>query len=207
MGLFANLPVGLAPGLGLNAYFTYSIVGVHGTGMITYREALAAVFLEGWIFFILSIFGIRQWLARAMPQSLVLAVGAGIGLFIAFIGLTSGGLFVVGGDQTNFVGLGGCNPEDFLPNLPYFCDTRVMRSPTVWLGIFAGGVLTVFLMLYRVRGAILIGIFLVSIISWPRGTPFTYFPYTDSGEQLFDFFKQVVTFHPLEKIGNALDVS
>ena len=51
--------------------------------MITYREALAAVFMEGWIFFILSILGLRQWLARAMPQSLVMAVGAGIGLFIA----------------------------------------------------------------------------------------------------------------------------
>jgi len=87
MGLFANLPVGLAPGLGLNAYFTYSIVGFHGTGIVTYREALAAVFMEGWIFVILSLLGLRQWLVRIMPQSLILAVGAGIGLFIAFIGL------------------------------------------------------------------------------------------------------------------------
>lgn len=83
MGALANLPVGMAPGLGLNAYFTYSIVGFHGSGMITYREALAAVFLEGWIFFFLSLLGLRQWLARIMPNSLVLAVGAGIGLFIA----------------------------------------------------------------------------------------------------------------------------
>jgi AGZA family xanthine/uracil permease-like MFS transporter len=49
MGLFANLPIGLAPGLGLNAYFTYSVVGFHGTGMVSYREALAAVFLEGYV--------------------------------------------------------------------------------------------------------------------------------------------------------------
>ncbi|KAH8827192.1 hypothetical protein DL96DRAFT_1238404 [Flagelloscypha sp. PMI_526] len=76
MGAFANLPVGMAPGLGLNAYLAYSIVGFHGTGgMITYREALAAVFLEGWLFLILSLLGIRQWIVRLMPQSLVLAVG------------------------------------------------------------------------------------------------------------------------------------
>ncbi|KAH9849108.1 permease family-domain-containing protein [Lenzites betulinus] len=206
MGLFANLPVGMAPGLGLNAYFTYSVVGFHGTGFISYREALAAVFMEGWIFLILSLLGLRQWLARSMPQSLVMAVGAGIGLFIAFVGLSSGGLSVIGGDTTNFVGLGGCLPEDYLSaDLPNYCGTKVLRSPTMWLGIFLGGVLTVFLMLYRVRGAILIGIFLTSIISWPRTTPVTYFPHTDAGDAMFDFFKQVVTFWPLKRIGNALD--
>jgi adenine/guanine/hypoxanthine permease len=82
--------------------FTYSIVGFHGTGPVSYREALAAVFMEGyvipsspemrsgclnlqdrWIFFFLSLLGLRQWLIRLMPQSLILAVGAGIGLFIA----------------------------------------------------------------------------------------------------------------------------
>jgi AGZA family xanthine/uracil permease-like MFS transporter len=205
MGLFANLPVGLAPGLGLNAYFTYSIVGFHGTGIVPYREALAAVFMEGWIFFALSLLGLRQWLARIMPQSLVLSVGAGIGLFIAFIGLSSGGLGVIGGDTNNFVGLGGCTPEHYLPNLPGYCDSVVMRSPTMWLGIFTGGILTVFLMMYHVKGAILIGIFLTSIISWPRGTSFTAFPYTADGDASFDFFKKVVAFHPLKHIGNAID--
>ena len=67
--------------------------------------------------------------------------------------------------------------------------------------------LTVFLMLYRVKGALLIGIFLTSIISWPRTTPVTAFPHTDAGDAAFDFFKKVVTFRPLEYIGNALDVS
>jgi AGZA family xanthine/uracil permease-like MFS transporter len=62
-------------------------------------------------------------------------------------------------------------------------------------------------MMYRVRGAILIGILLTSIISWPRGTPVTYFPHTDAGDALFDYFKKVVTFHKLQKIGNAIDVS
>lgn len=205
MGLFANLPVGMAPGLGLNAYFTYSVVGFHGSGIISYREALAAVFLEGWLFLILSLLGLRQWLARIMPQSLVMAVGAGIGLFIAFIGLSSGGLGVIGGDTTNLVGLGGCKPEDMLPDLPNYCARRVLQSPTMWLGIFLGGIFTVFLMLYRVKGAILIGIFLTSIVSWPRPTAITYFPHDEAGDAAFDFFKKVVTFRPLKLIGNAID--
>ncbi|KAI0337857.1 hypothetical protein BDW22DRAFT_847389 [Trametopsis cervina] len=206
MGLLANLPVGMAPGLGLNAYFTYSVVGFHGTGIITYREALAAVFLEGWIFFILSLLGLRQWLARIMPQSLVLSVGAGIGLFIAFIGLSSGGLGVVGGDTVNLVGLGGCKPQYFVSDdLANYCASHVLQSPTMWLGIFVGGVFTVFLMLYRVKGAILIGIFLTSIISWPRPTAVTFFPHTPAGDEAFDFFKQVVTFRPLKLVGNAID--
>ncbi len=61
-------------------------------------------------------------------------------------------------------------------------------------------------MMYRVRGAILIGIFLTAIVSWPRPTSVTYFPYTAAGDEMFDFFKQVVAFRKLEKIGNALDV-
>ncbi|EJD00393.1 uncharacterized protein FOMMEDRAFT_22208 [Fomitiporia mediterranea MF3/22] len=205
MGLFANIPVGLAPGLGLNAYFTFSIVGFHGSGSTTYKEALAAVFLEGWIFFILSILGVRQWLARAMPHSLVMAVGAGIGLFIAFIGLSSSGLFVIGGDVTNLVGLGGCKPEDMVDGMANFCARHVLQSPTTWLGVFVGGILTVFLMLYRVRGSILIGIFLVAIISWPRNTAVTYFPHNETGDDLFSFFKQVVTFRPLKTTGAAID--
>ena len=68
-------------------------------------------------------------------------------------------------------------------------------------------VFTVFLMLYRVKGAIIWGIFLTSIISWPRSTPVTAFPHTDAGDAAFDFFKQVVTFWPLKRVGNALDVS
>ncbi|KAF9039131.1 xanthine/uracil permease [Panaeolus papilionaceus] len=205
MGLLANLPVGLAPGLGLNAYFSYSVVGFHGTGIITYREALGAVFLEGWIFLILSILGLRQWLVRIMPQSLVLAVGAGIGLFIAFIGLSNTGLGVVGGDTVNLLGLGGCTPDNFFEGLPNYCERGVLRSPTMWLGIFVGGIFTLLLMMYRVRGAILIGIILTSIISWPRPTSVTYFPHTPAGDALFDYFKQVVTFHRMKKVLNVVD--
>ncbi|KIL58580.1 hypothetical protein M378DRAFT_132352 [Amanita muscaria Koide BX008] len=205
MGLLANLPVGLAPGF-LSVYFTYSVVGFHGTGMISYRQALAAVFMEGWIFLFLTLLGLRQWLVRVMPQSLVLAVGAGIGLFIALVGLSSGGLNVIGGSTSTYVSIGGCNPGDYVStSLVGYCNSRVLRRPTMWLGIFAGGMFTVFLMMYRVRGAILIGIFLTAIISWPRPTAVTYFPYTATGDEMFNYFKQVVTFRKLEKIGNALD--
>lgn len=61
--------------------------------------------------------------------------------------------------------------------------------------------------MYRIRGAILIGIILTSIISWPRPTPVTYFPHTPTGNALFDYFKKVVNFHKLEKVGNVIDVS
>jgi AGZA family xanthine/uracil permease-like MFS transporter len=63
------------------------------------------------------------------------------------------------------------------------------------------------MLMYRVRGAILIGIFLVSIISWPRPTSVTYFPHTVAGDAMFDYFKQVVAFQPLDRTGNVIDVS
>lgn len=75
-----------------------------------------------------------------------------------------------------------------------------MRHPAMWIGIFCGGIFTVFLMMYRVKGAIIAGILLVSVISWPRGTPVTYFPYTPIGDSNFDFFKRVVDFHPIKNI-------
>ncbi|KAG2002494.1 purine transporter, variant 2 [Coprinopsis cinerea AmutBmut pab1-1] len=206
MGLLANLPVGLAPGLGLNAYFAYSVVGFHGGGIISYQEALSAVFLEGWLFLFLSLLGLRQWLVRIMPQSLVLAVGAGIGLFIAFIGLSSHGLGVVGGDTVNLVALGGCTPDNYLSeDMANYCTGGQLRSPTMWLGIFVGGILTLLMLMYRVRGAILIGIFIVAIVSWPRPTAVTYFPHTPAGDAMFDYFKQVAVFQPLDRIGNKID--
>lgn len=73
----------------------------------------------------------------------------------------------------------------------------------MWIGIFLGGFLTVLLMMYRVKGAIIMGILLVSIISWPRPTSVTYFPYTETGNSAFDFFKKVVTFHPIQRILNV----
>jgi adenine/guanine/hypoxanthine permease len=87
MGVFANLPLALAPGMGANAYFAYNMVGFHGPGPITYRTALAVVMLEGIIFFALSAVGLRSKLARTIPRNIRLALAVGIGLFLAFTGL------------------------------------------------------------------------------------------------------------------------
>ncbi|CAI7666657.1 unnamed protein product [Penicillium manginii] len=195
MGLFANLPIALAPGMGLNAYFAYTVVGFHGGGLVPYSVALTAVFVEGWVFLGLTLIGMRQWLARALPASIKLATGVGIGLYLALIGLTySAGIGLVQGATDTPIELAGCSdPGDEL------CTSSTkMRSPTMWVGIFCGGIFTAMLMMYRVKGAVIAGILLVSIISWPRNTPVTYFPYTDLGTSGFDFFKKVVTFHPIK---------
>jgi adenine/guanine/hypoxanthine permease len=70
----------------------------------------------------------------------------------------------------------------------------------MWIGIFCGGFLTAVLLTYKVKGAIIVGILLVSIISWPRTTSVTYFPYTTVGNDSFDFFKKAVTFHPIQNM-------
>ncbi|KAK9473751.1 MFS transporter AGZA family xanthine/uracil permease, partial [Dipodascopsis tothii] len=202
MGLFANIPIGLAPGMGLNSYFAYQVVGYHGSGRISYRVALTAVFVEGWIFIALSILGIRQWLARTIPASIKMATGAGIGLYLTLIGLYgSAGLGVVNGATETPLEIWGCDSRYSTDD----CEHHIMTSRTMWLGIFCGGFVTVFLMLYRVKGAVIAGIMLVSIISWPRTTDVTYFPYDDTGDTRFDFFKKVVTFHKMDKILVAQD--
>ena len=91
MGLLANLPLALAPGMGLNAYFTYTVVkGMH----VPWQTALGAVFLSGVLFLLLTVTGLRQQLVAAIPQELHAAVAGGIGLFIAFIGLRNAGIIV-----------------------------------------------------------------------------------------------------------------
>src|SRR6267154_304360 len=84
MGVFSRYPIALAPGMGLNAYFTYTVV--KGMG-VPWETALGAVFLSGVAFLILTLVGIRQWIIAAIPPALYAAVSAGIGIFIAFIGL------------------------------------------------------------------------------------------------------------------------
>lgn len=198
------MPIALAPGMGLNAYFTYQVVGVHGSGPVPYRMALTAVFVEGLIFVALSLLGLRQWLARAIPASLKIAAGVGIGLYLAIIGLTyNAGIGLITGGTSDPLTLAGCTPD--LRADDGTCIRYRMRNPTMWIGIFCGGIVTVILMMYRVKGAIIIGILLVSAISWPRDTPVTYFPDTDVGNANFDFFRKVATFHPIGKTLNVFD--
>ena len=198
MGLAARLPVCLAPGMSLNAYFTYQVVGYHGSGPFSYQMALTGVFVEGMLFMALTLCGFRQWIGRIFPRSLRMASSAGIGLFLTLIGLGPAGLNIVNGNIESPLMIGGCLAEyrDSFGR----CTEMVMRSPTMWLGICLGGMITALLLLYRVKGAIILGIILVSVASWPRGTAITIFPYTPSGDEAFLFFKRVVTFHPIEKV-------
>ena len=91
MGLYANWPVGLAPGMGMNAFFTYTVVGSMG---YSWQVGLGAVFLSGVLFVIISVTRLRRWMLNSIPMNLRLAMGCGVGLFIGFIGLQNGGLVV-----------------------------------------------------------------------------------------------------------------
>ncbi|KAI8138942.1 permease family-domain-containing protein [Fennellomyces sp. T-0311] len=197
-GTLANLPIGLAPGMGLNAYFTYTVVGYHGTGNISYKTAMGAVFIEGFIFLVLTILGIRQWLARIIPMCIKLGMGVGIGLFLCFVGLQgSEGIGLVGPDAATLVSLAGCTAS--MKDETGACTGGTMESPTLWMGILGLLIMSI-LMMYRVRGALLIGIIFIAITSWPRVSEVTLFPYTVSGQAMFDYFKQVVRVQPLDRI-------
>ncbi|KAK2672984.1 Nucleobase cation symporter 2 family [Fusarium oxysporum f. sp. vasinfectum] len=190
MGLLANLPVGLAP---------------CGSGPVPYELALTAIFIEGFIFFGLALFGMRQWLARAIPRCIKLATSVGIGLFLTLIGLTySEGIGLIVGAVSTPMELAGCESQYRDPDTGLCPSSQKMRSPTLWIGIFCGGIFTVLLMMYRVKGAIIAGILLVSIISWPRDTPVSYFPYDTLGDDRFNFFKKVVDFHEIKHTLNVL---
>jgi AGZA family xanthine/uracil permease-like MFS transporter len=145
MGLFANYPIALAPGMGLNAYFTYTVV--KGMGL-PWETALGCVFLSGVLFLILTVSGVRRLLVGAVPRSLYAAIAAGIGLFIAFIGLRAAGLVVASPATT--VTLGD------------------LTTPTAGLTLF-GLVLTGALLAWRIRAAMLVGILATTALAWAVG--------------------------------------
>jgi adenine/guanine/hypoxanthine permease len=101
MGLYANYPIALAPGMGLNAYFAFAVVGGMG---FTWQQALGAVFLSGCLFVLVSLFKLRELIVNAIPRSLKLAISAGIGLFLAIIGLKNAG--IIAAHPATFVTLG-----------------------------------------------------------------------------------------------------
>lgn len=140
MGLVGKYPLGLAPGLGLNAFFAYTVVLVNGS---PWQHALAAVFVSGVFFLLLTLTGLREKLINAIPMELKLAVGAGIGLFISFIGFQNAGI-IVNNDAT-LVGLG-----DF-------------TEPTVLLALF-GIAVTVVLMVKGLRAGVFYGMVITAIV-------------------------------------------
>jgi AGZA family xanthine/uracil permease-like MFS transporter len=142
MGVVARYPIALAPGMGLNAYFTYTVcIKMH----ISWQTALGAVFLSGIIFLALTAAGIRQMILHAIPHELYAAVASGIGLFIAFIGFRNSGLVI--GDPATLVGLGN------------------LRNPTTFLALF-GLILMVTLEVKKVKGAILLGVLTTTACAW-----------------------------------------
>ena len=145
MAIYAKLPFALAPGMGLNAFFAFTVVLTMG---YTWQFALAAVFLEGLIFMLLTLTGLRQKIVDAMPLVLRKAISPGIGLFIALIGLKSAGI-VVSNDAT-LVALGD------------------LHTPGVLLACF-GIIFSAVLMVRNVTGALLIGIIVTTIIGIPLG--------------------------------------
>jgi AGZA family xanthine/uracil permease-like MFS transporter len=206
MGLTANLPLALAPGMGLNAYFTYDVVGFRGSGKVSYQNALFATFIEGFIFLALSMTGFRFKLMNLIPKHVKYAMTAGIGLFLAHLGMQSAeGIGLVTSHTATKVTLGGCGVynevSEFVPGFGSvtWCPVEEkMEGATTWIGI-AGFALMSLLLIFKVRGSIFITILLVTLTSWLRNTDFTYFPETFLGEARYEYFKNVVDLHVMDK--------
>jgi adenine/guanine/hypoxanthine permease len=145
MALWAKLPFALAPGMGLNAFFAFTVVLAMGH---SWQFALTAVFLEGIIFLLLTAFNIREVIVNAIPMNIKHAISAGIGLFIAFIGMQNAGL-IVKSDAT-MITLGN------------------MAEHSIWIAMF-GLVVSGVLLALKVKGALLIGIFAAAIVGIPLG--------------------------------------
>ncbi len=140
MGVYANAPIALAPGMGLNAFFTFTVVMTLG---YTYQEGLAMVFVSGIIFFLISLIGLRKKIIDSIPNSLKQSIGAGIGFFIAFIGLVKMGVIVK--HPATLVGLGN------------------LKNPTVALALF-GLFITIILLSLDVKAAVFVGILITAIV-------------------------------------------
>jgi AGZA family xanthine/uracil permease-like MFS transporter len=145
MGLYANYPFALAPGMGLNAFFTFTVVIKMG---YSWQSALGAVFVSGIVFIIITITGIREAIVNAIPLSLKNAVSAGIGLFIALIGFSNAGIVV--SDPATIIGLGN------------------LTEPHTLLALM-GLAITGILMARKVKGAILLGIIITTLLGIPAG--------------------------------------
>ena len=141
MGFFANWPIGLAPGMGLNAFFTYTVVGEMG---YSWEVALGAVFLAGILFFIMSATRLRSWMISSIPLNLRIAMGAGVGLFIGLIGLKNGGIIV--------------SNKATLLSLGEFSQIETLLAA---LGFLIISILSV----RKVTGAIIIGILATTLIA------------------------------------------
>ncbi|PPK59520.1 permease family protein [Marinobacter persicus] len=145
MGLWANYPIALAPGMGLNAFFSFTVVGSMG---YSWQVALGAVFLSGFIFFILSVVKIREWIINSIPMSLRFGISAGIGFFLGFIALKNAGIVV--DNPATLVSMG---------------EIKMAES----LLFFGGFVLICALSFRRITGAVMIGILAITAVAMMMG--------------------------------------
>ncbi len=148
MGLYAKLPVALAPGMGLNAFFSFTIV--LGMGY-SWEEALAAVLVSGILYLVVTLTGLRQRIVSAIPQSLKYAIGAGIGFFIAYIGLVNVGIVINTGGTTTSLG--------------------DLTNPVALLALF-GIILTMVLLAFKIKAAVFFGLVITAIVGLILGEGF-----------------------------------
>lgn len=163
MGLFANVPYAQAPGMGLNAFFTFTVCGVLG---FTWQQGLAMVFLCGVINVLITVTKIRKLIIKSIPVSLQNAIGGGIGIFIAYIGIKNAGLLSFTSDPGNYVqfGEGGTVVADSgaVPALV------TLNNPGVLLALI-GLVIMVILLVLKVKGAIILSIAITTLLGIPMG--------------------------------------
>jgi adenine/guanine/hypoxanthine permease len=145
MALAANYPIAIAPGMGMNAYFAALVVGSNGS--IDYATAFSAVFVAGIIFIILSLTSFREKLIEAIPNNLKHAISAGIGLFIAFIGLRSAGIIVA--NKSNLIGLGDLQSEKVVLTLIGLAITIILYTLNVNGALFFGMIITGLIAFFR----------------------------------------------------------
>lgn len=172
IGVWANLPFALAPAMGLNAYFAYYVVNTLG---LTWQNALACVFISGVTFMLLSIFKVQQKIVDAMPDCIKLSVGAGIGFFIAFTGLQQAK--IIQASESTLLTLGD------------------LSNPGALLALF-GILLTAVLVIKRVKGGILIGILVITVISLFVKDPLTGQTYTQLPDKLLVFDNPITAMAP-----------
>lgn len=180
MGLVARYPIAVAPGMGLNAYFTYSVVQGHAN--LSYIEAFSAVFIAGILFLLLSMTSLRSRLIEMIPQNLKHAITAGIGLFIAFLGLRMSG--IVAAHPDNLVALGD------------------LHHPKVVLAL-VGLTVTLILLSRNVKGALFIGMIITGIIAYFAGM----LSFSEGIVSLPTLPEGILVWNPIEAAGDVISHS
>lgn len=172
MGLYANVPYAQAPGMGLNAFFTYTVVFAYG---FTWQQALAMVFICGLINILITVTSIRKMIIKAIPHSLQNAISGGIGMFIAYIGIKNAGLLSFTSDPGNYILLG---PDKAMTGAEAAASSTMIANSAIIPALvnlntagvllaLIGIVLTIILLVKKVRGAIFIGIIATTLLGIP----------------------------------------